>query len=384
MEVNLCFVNAKGSKLRMGKKKTRYKKDKEALDSRSSRNKRSTWSNVFKVSLIILLVGVLVAVAYGAKLLTQAEDLMEQTYKPRQNGTDSNETIEPNKTPFSILVMGVDDNDERALGSNRTDTMIVVTMNPEKGKVNMVSIPRDTFTYIDSKDFVGYSKINAAYTYNKEDGAIDAVENLLDIPIDFYVTVDFQAFEKIVDALGGVKVDVPVAISEANAQLTKMVELDPGEQTLTGEEALAFARTRKIDNDIKRGERQQMVVQAVLKKAMAVGSIGKYSDVMNSLTNHLWTDMNRDTMMKVAQSGLTNDFAFESFTFSWMSFTYSYTGESMVGLHADSLEYIKHKLLVSLGKEDEDYRDEKGFVFESDGVVSDETYPPYGDGAIDD
>ncbi|WP_314065789.1 LCP family protein [uncultured Vagococcus sp.] len=374
----------------MSKKKTRYKKDRESkkdkdgLGSRTSRNKRSIWPNAFKISLIILLVGVLAAVAYGAKLLTQAEDLMEQTYKPRKSGTDSNETVEPNKTPFSILVMGVDDNDERALGSNRTDTMIVVTMNPEKGKVSMVSIPRDTFTYIDSKDFVGYTKINAAYTYDKEDGAINAVETLLDIPIDFYVTVDFQAFEKIVDALGGVKVDVPVAISEANAQLTKMVELDPGEQTLTGEEALAFARTRKIDNDIKRGERQQMVVQAVLKKAMAVGSIGKYSDVMNSLTNHLWTDMNRDTMMKVAQSGLTNDFSFESFTFSWMSFTYSYTGESMVGLHEDSLEYIKHKLLVSLGKEDEDYRDEKGFVFESDGVVSDETYPPYGDGAIDD
>ncbi|MBP1043682.1 LCP family protein [Vagococcus sp. BWB3-3] len=377
----------------MSKKETRYRKDKnrkkhksedENYESRSSRNKPSVWVNVFKVSLVVLLIAVLGAVAYGAKLLTQAEDLMEQTYKPRKSGTDSNETIEPNKTPFSILVMGVDDNDERALGSNRTDTMIVVTMNPDTGKVSMVSIPRDTFTYVESDDFTGYTKINAAYTYGKEDGAIDAVEGLLDIPIDFYVTVDFQAFEKIVDALGGVSVDVPVAISEANAQLTRMVELEPGEQVLTGEEALAFARTRKIDNDIKRGERQQMVVQAVMKKAMAVGSITKYSDVMASLNNHLWTDMNRDTMMKVAQSALTNDFSFESFTFSWMSFTYSYTGESMVGLHEDSLEYIKHKLLVSLGKEAEDERDKPGYVFETDGIVSEQTYPPYGDGAVDD
>lgn len=376
----------------MSKKETKYPKsknrnrvrDSQEYESRTSRNKPSVGTTVFKVVLVFVLLAVLGAVAYGAKLLTEADNLMEQTYKPRKNGEDMNEKIEPNKTPFSILVMGVDDNDERALGSNRTDTMIVVTMNPNSGKVNMVSIPRDTFTYVESKEFTGYTKINAAYTYNKEDGAIDAVENLLDIPIDFYVTVDFQAFEEIVDALGGVTVDVPVAISEANAQLTRMVELDPGKQVLTGEEALAFARTRKIDNDIKRGERQQMVVQAVMKKAMAVGSITKYSDVMSSLTDHLWTDMNRDTMMKVAQSALTKDFTFESFTFSWMSFNYSYTGESMVGLHQDSLDYVKHKLLVSLDREKEDERDDSDYVFESDGIVSDETYPPYGDGAIDD
>lgn len=365
----------------------RYKKDQE--DTRTSRyaseyHKPSIWVRVFKITIIVLLVGVLGAVAFGAKLYLEAEDLMEQTYRPRKSGEDMNEKIEPAKTPFSMLVMGVDDNDERELGSNRTDTMIVVTMNPKLGEISMVSIPRDTFTYIDSKDFQGYAKINSAYTYDKEDGAIDAVENLLDIPIDFYVTVDFEAFEKIVDALGGVSVDVPVAISEANATVTKMIELEPGKQTLNGEEALAFARTRKIDNDIKRGERQQMVVQSVLNKAMEVGSITKYSDVMASLTDHLWTDMNRDTMMQVAKSGLTSKYTFQSYTFSWMSFNYSYTGESMVGLHADSLDYIQHKLKLSLGQEAKDERDEPDYVFETNGEVSDKTYPPYGDGAIND
>lgn len=365
----------------------RYKKDQE--ETRTGRyaaeyHKPSVWVRVFKVAIILLLLAVLGAVAFGAKLYLEAEDLMVQTYKPRKSGEDMNDKIEPAKTPFSMLVMGVDDNDERELGSNRTDTMIVVTMNPKIGEISMVSIPRDTFTYIDSDDFQGYAKINSAYTYDKEDGAIDAVEDLLDIPIDFYVTVDFEAFEKIVDALGGVSVNVPVAISEANATVTKMIELEPGKQTLNGEEALAFARTRKIDNDIKRGERQQMVVQAVLNKAMEVGSITKYSDVMASLTDHLWTDMNRDTMMQVAKSGLTSKYTFQSYTFSWMSFNYSYTGESMVGLHADSLEYIQHKLKLSLGQEAKDERDDSGYVFETNGEVSEKTYPPYGDGAIDD
>lgn len=374
-------VKSKKSKNRPAKP---YKKAQE--DTRTNRYavKPSKWIRVFKVTLVILLLSVLAVASYGAKLFFEAEDLMEQTFRPRKNGEDMNDKIEPNKTPFSMLVMGVDDNDERELGSNRTDTMIVVTMNPQLGEISMVSIPRDTFTHIQTDEFDGYAKINSAYTYDKEDGAIDAVENLLTIPIDFYVTVDFEAFEKIVDALGGVTVDVPVAISEANATVTKMIELEPGKQVLSGEQALAFARTRKIDNDIKRGERQQMVVQAVLNKAMEVGSITKYSDVMASLTNHLWTDMNRDTMMQVAKSGLTKNYTFESYTFSWMSFTYSYTGESMVGLHEDSLDYIQHKLKVSLGKEAEDDRDAPDYEFESNGEVSEKTYPPYGDGAVND
>lgn len=334
---------------------------------------------------ILILLGALAGIAYGGKLYFDAENLMDKAYKPRKNAVDMNETIVADADPFSILVMGIDDNEERQLGTARTDTLLLVTVNPKTEVVNTLSIPRDTFTYLETENFTGYSKINAAYTYNQEDGAIDAVENLLSIPINFYATLDFQAFEKIVDALGGVEVDVPVAISEANADVTKMIELEPGLQTLNGEEALAFARTRKIDNDIKRGERQQLVIQAVIKKALSLGSIASYPDVINSLSDHLWTDMNSSTMMTLAKSSLSKNYEFNSFVFSWMSFNYSYTGESMVGIYQDSLEYISHKLKVSLGLEAEDERDAPGYEFQSDEVtVSDKTYPLYEDGVQSD
>lgn len=347
--------------------------------------KKSLLKRVIKVVTVFLLLAVLAGVAYGGKLFFDAENLMDKAYKPRRNAVDMNETIVADVDPFSILVMGIDDNEERQLGTARTDTLLLVTVNPQTEVVNTLSIPRDTFTYIESDNFTGYAKINAAYTYDQEDGAIAAVENLLSVPINFYVTLDFQAFEKIVDALGGVDVDVPVAISEANADVTKMIELEPGLQTLSGEQALAFARTRKIDNDIKRGERQQMVIQAVIRKALSLGSVASYPNVINSLNDHLWTDMNSSTMMTLAKSSLSKNYEFNSFTFSWMSFNYSYTGESMVGIYEDSLEYISHKLKVSLGLEEEDERDAPDYEFQSDGVtVSEKTYPLYGDGVESD
>lgn len=355
---------------------------KRTRSSRHSKPKKRFWPTLLKGTIIVALMAVVAVLGYGAKLLTDAEDLMENNYRPRStaNGENTNDKIIPRKDPFSILLLGVDDNDERELGSNRTDTMILVTVNPKNSHISMVSIPRDTYTHIEGKDYETYGKINSAYTIGKEESSIKAVEELVSVPVNFYVTVDFEAFEKIVDALDGIEVKVPVEIHEANAEVTKMIHLKPGKQTLNGEQALAFARTRKIDNDIKRGERQQMVVEAVIHKAMQVGSIGKYSEVLNSLNNHFWTDINKDTMMQIAKSGFTSDYKFKSYTFSWMSFNYE--GQSMVGLHEDSLDYISHKLNVELGNEEEDERDQEDYVFESNNQVSYKTYPSYG--AVDD
>lgn len=350
----------------------------------AKKRKNSNIKLALKITLVVVLLGFVGAIAYGINLYYKAEDLMAQSYKPRSSGVDMNAKIVAKKDPFSVLVMGVDDNEERQLGTARTDTIILVTVNPKEGKIDTVSIPRDTFTYIESPEFTGYSKINAAYTYEQEDGTIEAVEKLMNIPVDFYVTLDFQAFEKIVDSLGGVTIDVPVAISEANADVTKMIELLPGVQTLNGEQALAFARTRKIDNDIKRGERQQMVVKAVIEKALRLESLNNYTSVMDSLTDHFWTDIKSNTLLELAESALSSSYSFETYTFDWMSFNYTYTGESMVGLYQDSIDYISHKMRVSLGLDNSDERDQSGYKFETNGIVSESTYPPYGDGAVDD
>lgn len=341
---------------------------------------RTSWVvKLTKFLTIVLLLVILGVIGYGVKMLTDANQFLNNSYQPRKN-SQVNDKIDVQKDPISILVLGLDDDDKRNLGSARTDSMLLLSVNPQTEDINITSIPRDTYTQINSKDYNGKDKINAAFAYGGIDSTIDAVENLVDVPINYYVTVDFQAFEKIVDELGGVDIDVPFTLTEQNAQGKKVVNLKKGHHTLSGEEALAFARTRYIDNDVERGKRQQQVFEAIAKKAMSMGSIAKYKGLLEALDGHIQTDMPSDRILSVAQSGLTKEYKFHSYVFSWMGFDYAPYGEtmSMVGLHQDSLEYISHKFKVSLGLEGKDERDEHSYKFESNGIVAPETYPQDG------
>lgn len=341
---------------------------------------RKILSIIGKSLIIILLVAILSGIIYFIKGLMDTNDFLNNSYAPRKSVNADNDKIDVQKDPISVLILGLDDNSERELGSARTDSMILLTINPTDELVNIVSIPRDTYTTIISDTYSGKDKINSAFSYGGIDATIDTVENLLDIPINYYATADFQAFEEIVDAVGGVEIDVPFTLTEQNAAGKKVVDLKEGRHVLNGEEALAFSRTRYIDNDIERGKRQQQVLEAIAKKAMDVGTIAKYKRILEALDGHIKTDMPSNKILSVAQSGLTKNYEFESYAFSWMSYDYAPYGEaiSMVGLHQDSLNYISHKLKLSLGLEQSDERDVDGYEFETDGIVAPETFPQDG------
>lgn len=359
-----------------------------SLNQRRNNRKRDTKikRNMLKISKVlgvILLLCLLGVVVYGAKMFIDGNKFLNDAYKPRDTMQVANDKIDVQKDPISILLLGLDDDaeDTRGTGGARTDSMILLTINPSKELVSMVSIPRDTYTHIQTKNFDGNDKINAAYAHGGIEGSIDAVENLLNIPINYYATADFKAFEDVVNAVGGVEINVPFTLTEQNAQGKKVVELKEGKHNLNGEEALAFARTRYVDNDVERGKRQQEVLEAIAQKAMAVGSIAKYKSILNALDGHITTDMPPNRILSVAQSGLTKDYKFDSYVFSWMS--YMYGDQSMVGLHKDSVDYISHKLRLSLNLEPTDNRDEEGYKFTTDSVVDPRTYPQDGY-AIDD
>ncbi|MEG0256348.1 LCP family protein [Vagococcus sp.] len=370
-------------------KKNNRKQDKQlalgyddGMDNPRKRNnprqkKSNIWITMGKGLTIVLLLAVLGGIIYFVKGLMDTNDFLNKSYAPRSSKSVQNDKIDVQKDPISILILGLDDNSERELGSARTDSMLLLTINPTEELVSMTSIPRDTYTQIESKEFVGKDKINSAFAYGGIDSTIDAVENLLNVPINYYATADFQAFEEIVDALGGIPMDVPFTLTEQNAQGKKVVDLKEGKHNLNGEEALAFARTRYVDNDIERGKRQQQVLEAIAKKAMDVGTIAKYKSILEALDGHIKTDMPSNKILSVAQSGLTKDYKFNQYAFSWVGFDYSPFGEaiSMVALHQDSIDYISHRLRVSLNLDKEDKRDESGFKFESDGVVSPDTFP---------
>lgn len=358
-----------------------------AKRKKTKKRNASSWSWIWKTLVVIFLICVIGGVSYAAKLLADVNNAANDAYTPRKRETTVNgkkveldDDIDPLKDPISVLLMGIDDDEERALGSARTDTMILLTINPKDDKISMVSIPRDTYTYIDTPKYKGMDKINAAYTYGGDEGAIQAVQDLLNLPINYYLTVDFISFEKVINALGGIEINVPFDIHQEYASENYTdgpVIIHKGKQTLNGADALVYARMRKVDTDIERGKRGQEVIEQTIKKATEVGSITKYTDVIKAIDGHFWTDMPMSTMKSIAQSGLTKQYKFDSYAFSWMSFDYEIHGgiSNMVGLHKDSLDYISHRLRLSLGLDKPDERDVDGYEFKSDEIVSEKTYP---------
>lgn len=332
---------------------------------RQPKQKKKKTILLFCFLLPIMLI-TLAGAVYFAKLYATAQNAVDSSY----HTLDRKKEIEVNPLTetTSILIMGIDDNDSRELGSARTDSLIYLTIDPTKHKVNMISIPRDTYTDIVYQDTVyNKDKINAAYVKGEEQATIESVEHLLNVPIHYYVTFNFDAFLEIIDALGGIEVDVPITFSEQNAAgILDQIHLEKGLQTLNGEQALALARTRKIDNDVKRGERQQLLIQAIVDKALSVGSISKYSNAITAVGKNMRTDLRFDDMLGIAQTGLDGKYEFESYVFDWTDFMLG--DASMVELYPDSVDFISHRLRVALGLDIADERDTSDYEFQTNGL----------------
>ena len=332
---------------------------------------------IFKIISYIILCLALIITAYGGYLFYRANHLMDTAYVARKKSSSYQVTM--TEKPISILLMGIDNTKERNLESTRTDSLIFCTFNPKTGKVDMVSIPRDTYTEIYNKedDTCTTGKINSAYSIAGVDGTINAVESLLDIPVDYYVQVDFNALESVVNAFGGIYVDVPFTLTEQDAHGKKRIEPKEGDhQKLNGEQALAFARTRHIDNDIERGARQQEVIEGIVNQALNVGSMTKYAKVLKSLNGHVQTDMPKDVIMGLAKSSTKHKVDITHYKFKWASFNYN--GESFVALNKENLQYIRHKLKLQLGNEEPDERDQEGYQEPETSIMDPSTYPIYG------
>ncbi len=195
-----------------------------------------------------------------------------------------------NQDPFSVLLLGVD---ERENDVGRSDTMIVMTVNPTKQSINMLSLPRDTRTEI-----VGHGtsdKMNHAYAYGGIPMAINTVEEFLDIPIDYYVKMNMEGFQEIVDAVGGITVDNDMDLAYKGYTFPK------GTLTLDGEEALIYSRIRKEDprGDFGRQMRQRQVIQAVMNKGASLSSLANYQGIFAALGNNVETNLSFDEMMSI-------------------------------------------------------------------------------------
>ncbi len=209
----------------------------------------------------------------------------------------------------TVLVMGLDYRDwEAADGPPRTDTMILLTIDPLTKTAGMLNIPRDLWVNIPGFD---YGRINTAYplgiAYDVPGGgpqeAMDTVESLLGVPIDYYAIIDFGAFEKFIDELGGINVTVSSDISVDPIGKGNTVYLKPGNYLLDGPTALAYARARHTDGgDFDRAVRQQQVILAIRDRIVELGPTqvaAKIPAMYNELTAGIHTNLSLNDAVKL-------------------------------------------------------------------------------------
>ncbi len=252
------------------------------------RKRKRSKLRLLLVPLFVLLLG---TTAYGANLYLKAQDVFKSSFNPVDASAKREAAVNPLEDNFSMLFIGIDDSEHRNQQEHsRSDALILATFNKDQKSIKLLSIPRDSYVYIPEKGTS--TKINAAHAAGGPKATMDTIEELLDIPVDYYVRMNFDAFTEVVDALGGIEANVPYAITESDSgDKRDAIHLEPGFQTLDGEEALALARTRKQDSDIQRGERQQEILKAILKKATTAGAVTKYTDVMEAVGDNMTTNL---------------------------------------------------------------------------------------------
>lgn len=173
----------------------------------------------------------------------------------------------------NILLIGCDTRDANST-TGLSDSMMIVSINNLTKKIHISSLMRTMFVNIPGKRWFA---LNAAYSWGGPNLLVETIENNFRVNIDEYVVINFEHFEQVIDAVGGV--DVTLTQAEANFlhSYWKTRQLEPGDNTLTGYEALAFARTRLIDTDFKRTGRQRMVIESLIKKASSMNLMQLHS-----------------------------------------------------------------------------------------------------------
>lgn len=214
------------------------------------------------------------------------------------------------KNRVSLLFMGLDYRDWEAGETPRTDSMMILTLDPLSNTAGMLSIPRDMWVNIPGFD---YGKINTAYylgeAYNMPGGgpalAVETVEQFLGVPINYYAEIDFYSFAKFIDELGGLDVNVRDEIVVDPLGPNNTVKLYPGVQTLDGATTLAYARARYTERgDFDRAQRQQDVIMAIRKQILTFNMmptlITKAPALYNDIASGIRTNLNLQEIIQLA------------------------------------------------------------------------------------
>ncbi|WP_299093822.1 LytR family transcriptional regulator [uncultured Metabacillus sp.] len=253
------------------------------------KNRKLTFKMIIGI-IFFMIIGVSV---YGYSVYSSVENTLKQTHEPLKSEVSKNRDQQinfKNQDPISILLMGVD---ERENDRGRSDSLILLTVNPKNQSTKMVSIPRDTRTKIAGQG--KEDKINHAYSYGGLDATVETVEDFLDIPVDFYIEVNMKSFKDIVDAVGGVKVNNTLAFDYEGVHFPK------GQIELNGTDAVKYSRMRYADprGDFGRQDRQAQIMKAVIDKGASFNSLTNYRDILEVIAKNVRTNLTFNNMIEI-------------------------------------------------------------------------------------
>lgn len=314
-------------------------------------------------------------IASDTKIIYEYSEKMQNEDLNLVSNKDFNE-------PLTFLFLGVDSEGD-GLNANAAfngDTLMLMSFNPKTLDAILLSIPRDTYVPI-ACNHNNYAKINSSAAYGTS-CVISTINNLLGINIDYYVKINFKGVVDLVEAVGGVEVDVEAPsymadkyggkVCEQNSDRKfgdKLVCMNPGMQTLNGEQALAYSRCRHmyIGSDLDRVKHQQQVVEALANKAMHFSSIKEFQNILNAVSKNIATNMDTDTILSgynVAKNVLGNKLSgkdsinIEKATLETYSLNVYVPSQgrntSAQGYYKDSLLDIQKAFNVILGKDEKE------------------------------
>lgn len=264
-------------------------------DEKPKKKKKRKKHRLLKTLLItpILLIGIAVALIYGfaTSIDYTQTDLEENQY------IDSDE-LHRSEDVTNILFLGVDDSSG---GTSRSDSMILISIDNKHKKIKLTSFLRDSWVDIPSKD--KKAKLNAAFAYGGAQLAVDTLEYNFHIDIDHYVMVDFEMFTQIIDALGGVTVEVTEKEAKFIRNTTRHKDMESGDEVLLdGAKALVYCRIRKLDSDYMRTYRQRKVISALVNQAKEAG-FEKLLDAIKKVFPLIETDLEPMEIVMLAFKG---------------------------------------------------------------------------------
>lgn len=236
---------------------------------------------------------------YGASLLNFSTGIISKTFKQLE-GEDEVKPIDATE-PLTILLMGVDMDQATRGGAweeGRSDSMILVTVNPKTKETTMMSLTRDIMVEIaeaNGESTGTVEKLNHSYSYGQAPMAIATIEKMMDINIDRYIEINMDGLVELVDAVGGIEVNntlgFPISISEYEPAYTSIVPT--GKQLVNGDQALVYARMRYDDpeGDIGRQRRQREVITAIVKKLLQLDGMSQYKKILTAISNNMRTNI---------------------------------------------------------------------------------------------